>query len=275
MTVHVETAIVPESAVAKRHCMSQIAIWCTVASEEYELVEFTLDNAVSHPAVRRIFLVVTGPDKPDQFGYLSRRNAKFREVYRAFGSGYDLSLEEGGYDQVSARNFALELAEECDSDWLMQYDADDYYDERIFDAVSRLHDVADSIACSCHTLVSERSYWYVERLRRRFGPLTLLNPHTRIWKRSLRLRFEPSTRAVVAFRNATRHCGVRFPPPDQCRAIALDDVYHFHLHCLLGKRYSLERNQGWPFEGSLPESLQVCISRLKHRSKIVLPDVKI
>lgn len=243
--------------------MSTVGIWCTLSSDEYSYLPYTLANAVANPAVRRIVIVVTGPSEPIEFGRLSAISGKFHEVFRPFGHGYDRSVDDGGYDQVSARNFALELVESSDVEWLMQYDADDYYHEGIFGILGEIEAPHDYVTCPCYTVTSLEGYWYTEALMRSFDGIMLLNPHTRIWRRDLKLRYQISPRAIATQINHTRHCGVVFPPKSRSLAAILNEPYHFHLHCLLGKRYATIRSEGRKFDFSLPASLIECIEGLR------------
>ncbi|MEU5868295.1 glycosyltransferase [Nonomuraea sp. NPDC047529] len=240
-----------------------MGIWCAVSESEYALLGLTLRNLLEHDAVRTALVLHTGPRRPPDYGGLASRYSKVREVHRDFGEGYSRSLGQGGYDQLSARNHALDLIEDSGVEWLLQFDADDYYDPGLLSIVTRLDEGHDAVVCSCYTLTSETRHWHEPRLDKVVGGKLLLDPHTRVWRSSLQKRFELCPVASKQYENITRHCGVSFSghPPWHFRT--LEGQFHFHLHCLLGKRHTAARTVSRELPTPISPELQECLQELK------------
>jgi hypothetical protein len=243
--------------------MPSIGLWCAVAETEYSLLTHTLPALLDHESVREALILHTGSRRPSTFGFLANACHKIHEVHRCFGTGYIRSLQDGGYDQVSARNYALEIMESGGSDWLWQIDADDYYDPGLASIVAKLDERYDAVCCSCYTLISPTQYWYNASLETDIGGKRLINPHTRIWRSALRKRFEHSPRVALESVNITRHCGVDFSTHPYWRLMAIEGPFHFHLHCLLGKEHTAARTVGRDLAAPLSRPLRRCLRGLK------------
>ncbi|GHF08050.1 hypothetical protein [Streptomyces fumanus] len=242
--------------------MTSVGIWCAVSEADYPLLGLTMRNLLEHDRVGIALVLHTGVRRPHDYGALAARFANVREVHRNFGEGYSKSLADGGYDQLSARNFALDLLEDIGVEWVFQFDADDYYNPDVITAVAQLDERFDAVSCSCYTLTSERSHWYEPRLERDVGGRRLLDPHTRIWRSRLAKRFELCPIASQRYANITRHCGVTFRGHPHWRFQALDGPFHFHLHCLLGKRHTAARTASRDLGRPVPPQLSKCIKEL-------------
>ena len=94
-----------------------------MSSQELELALATLHFAESSPYVSDIVILVTDSDYSSRI----RLTNKITLYSECFGSGYSKSIEDGGYDQISARNYLIEKLEKTDAHWLMMHDADDIY----------------------------------------------------------------------------------------------------------------------------------------------------
>ncbi|WP_144240360.1 hypothetical protein [Raoultella planticola] len=210
----------------------KIGIYCTVRSGEIRHALASLSYAGLSAHVFNIAILITdrAPDKPRKL------TPKITLYSHNFGSGYSISVTDGGYDQIAARNFLLERFTDTDVDWLMMHDADDIYLHDYYDFISEKCITADAITCSCFSLrpgpeicIPQGKTWYIQGK-------TLYDPHTRIWKKNLNLRYEKSAGIEKHFANHSRHCGVIFP--EDMNIISTDGVYHFHLHALLNKRHT-------------------------------------
>lgn len=243
--------------------MASIGLWCTVSQQEYPLLAYTMKGLIEHAAVRFALIVHTGAQQPSCTGMLTALSSKVWEVHRDFGQGYLRSLEQGGYDQISARNYALQLMENSGVDWLLQFDADDFYDPEFLSIVAGLDERYDAVHCPCYTLTSATDYWYEPILERTVGGIRLLNPHIRAWRLSLKKRFEPCLNSIKRYRNITRHCGVSFSEHPYWRFFIVRDRYHFHLHCVLGKRHAAARMVSRKLETPLRPELESCLLELR------------
>ena len=208
---------------------STLTLWTIVSEQDYPLLEFTLTDALSSEAVSHIIILSTGPSKPVKFGRYASRHEKVREFYQYFGNGFDLPVEQGGFNQIAARNHALSLAEKTTASWLMQIDADDYYLPEFFQQIVTLDKDFDAILCSSVNLLSENEYWNKNQ-----GEFT--NPHIRVWRTSLAKRFKICDISSCNQLNFTGHCGVDFSYHPYWKIFLQKKFVHFHLHGILGKK---------------------------------------
>ena len=244
-----------------------ITAWCTVSTEEYELLEYTSKNLVQHPVLLSFVVIVTGLKRPGNFGSLSELSTKYVEIHRPFGDGYDLSEDEGGYDQISARNFGLEVARETGGDYLLQFDADDFYDEALFDFMESMPAATSALALSCITLTEEGCWKQgLKKTRKLANNHVLVDPHIRCFRSSLNVRYERSVKADT-LTNKSRHC--HFSLPIESSIVAIQDYFlHFHLHVLLGKRYVMERSDSVDLPCAIPPSLEECLTAISPRNRL-------
>jgi hypothetical protein len=210
-----------------------IGIYCTVSKEEYYLALLTLERMAENDCVSCIIIVIT--DSEENFVNYALFNGKAEVYSRNFGSGYDLSLEDGGYDQIGARNFALELLEQRDCEWILQHDADEYYTFAFLNSLENKYQDYDALLCSCITLASDDTQVYDPKHVRKTQFSRFINPHVRIWRKSLSLRFEKSPGVERRFKNVSRHCGVNFK--DGLKLVGITDHVHYHFHYILKKRH--------------------------------------
>ncbi|MFK8260625.1 hypothetical protein ACFL9S_22915 [Erwinia sp. AnSW2-5] len=203
-----------------------------MSSREFHLALATLTYAGISEYVSNISILITDgiPDKPRKL------SEKITLYSQNFGSGYSVSLEDGGYDQIAARNFLLDILAETDVDWLMMHDADDIYLLDYYDFISDKCMASDAVTCSCFTVRSGPEICIPQEKKRYIQGKALHDPHTRIWKRNLNLRYKKSEGIEKYFANHSRHCGVIFP--GEINISCTEGVYHFHLHALLNKRHS-------------------------------------
>ena len=239
--------------------MSSVGIWCVVSEAEYSLLHYTMRNLLEHDALHVALIVHTGTRRPHNYGALASRFSKVQEIHHDFGESYSRSLGEGGYDQLSARNYSLQMIESAGVEWLLQFDADDYYDPELVSIVARLDESYDAVICPCYTLTSESRHWYEPRLEKTVRGKRVLDPHTRICRSSLKKRFELCPNASKLYNNITRHCGVSFASHPYWHFLVVEGPYHFHLHCLLGKRHAATRTEdrelGMPIKPQLAECI--------------------
>lgn len=170
-----------------------------------------------------------------------------------FGAGYSLSVADGGYDQIAARNFLIEKFSATDTDWLLMHDADDLYDLNYYRFISEECTKIDAVTCSCFSLRPGPEICVPLEKTKSIQGRTLYDPHTRIWKKALGLRYKKSIGIEKHFANHSRHCGVIFP--DGINIFCTDGLYHFHLHALLNKRHSEKISNYSIHNCILPESI--------------------
>lgn len=118
----------------------------------------------------------------------------------------------------------------------MMHDADDIYLHDYYNFISGECMAADAVTCSCFSLRPGPEICIPQEKIRYIQGKILYDPHTRIWKKNLNLRYDKSDGVEKYFVNHSRHCGVIFP--EDMNIISTDGIYHFHLHALLNKRHS-------------------------------------
>lgn len=165
--------------------MVKTAIYATVSSDELALAMITPGYAASSGYVSDIIILVT--DK--QYEKPKRISEKITLYYADFGSGYECSIENSGYNQIAARNFLIEKIENTDAEWILMHDADDLYDRQLYEFIATQSADADAVTCSCFTLRQNREICVpVGRSGKIYGE-EIHDPHTRIWRKSLNLRY--------------------------------------------------------------------------------------
>ncbi|CAI0846062.1 hypothetical protein [Serratia quinivorans] len=214
-----------------------IGIYCTVSTKEFPLAMATLHFAETSDYVSNIVVLITDGAQSD----IKKITEKITVYTENFGAGYSISIENGGYNQISARNFLIEKLENTESEWLMMHDADDLYDLDFYRFISEECMNFDAVTCSCFSLrwayggEIELSVPILKSIHLMNGH-KFHDPHTRVWKKALNLRYEKSSGIENHFSNHSRHCGVIFP--FDFKVACTDSAYHFHLHALLNKRHS-------------------------------------
>lgn len=249
-----------------------VGVFCNVSYHEAAYLPNTMAPLLRHPDVEAIAVVHTGNGKPDNFGSLSRDFDKVTEYHRTFGEGYDRSVEDGGYDQYAARLFAVEEIEQAKTDWIIQFDADEFLTTEAIAVIESAADMHDVVALDYYTLLSETEYWFEERRLRRIGREDLMDPHLLIWRRRLEKRPELCDQSRCIYANKTRHCSVSFPNFPYWRTLTAKGLYHFHFHCLLSKENASKRTHAHPFNRPLPKEVIECIEGL---SDFMLPSSRI
>ncbi|WP_336369283.1 hypothetical protein [Rahnella perminowiae] len=241
---------------AKYTC--SVGIFCTVSSDELQLAFKTLSIAARSEFVSKILILITDNESINE-NFISLDSSdifshKFEVECGNYGSGYETAIRDGGYDQVSARNAALDILYKKDVDWVMQHDADDVYDLSFYERICTDYAEHQAIMTECYTLNSNSSYIVNSKLCKVMYGKKLINPHIRVWKRELKLKFNKSKRVSDTYANETRHCGVEFP--DGMKLILIKKPSHYHLHRLLNKRHSNFLDKGNTHEIKLEEELK-------------------
>ncbi len=211
-----------------------VGLYCAVCSQELAIALITLTHAAKSEYVKYIVIVLTD----SLFSTESRLAEKIILYGRNFGKGFEEDFNNGGYDQISARNFALDcLYKQGGIDWVMQHDADDLYMAGLYEFAVKNTEKYEALTCSCFSLKNIDTVGASPMKKYIFqDDKILFDPHTRIWKKSLGLVFEKSQEIEQRFLNHSRHCGVSFP--SFVRYGVTVQPWHFHLHALLKKRHT-------------------------------------
>lgn len=228
----------------------KIGLYCTVSKKEFRVALATLNFAGLSDYVSRIAILITDGES----GIPQKITGKITIYSQNFGSGYNLAIADGGYNQIAARNFLIEKLTASDIDWLLMHDADDLYTLDYYRFISEECQSTDAVTCSCFSLRPGPEICVPLEKNRNIQGKTLYDPHTRVWKKALNLRYEKSVSVEKYFVNHSRHCGVIFP--ENINISCTDKLYHFHLHALLNKRHS-EKISGYSiYNCKLPEKIE-------------------
>ena len=234
-----------------------LTVWCVTRRDEAALLGHTIAPIAAHPGVKHVVILHTGPSRPSCYGELQRGCSKIHEYHQDFGEDLHRPLSEGGFDQVSARNVALGIAEAFGDRWLLQFDADDYYDTRVIDMLSRIPTRIRAVRCACYHLLDAASYWLNDQKICHDGPTPLINPHIRIWRNDQKRRFSICPTSSALEPNTTRHCGVDCSDLSAEEVESVSEPLHLHLHYLLAKSDPRIWRRRAPLPGgaTLPEAL--------------------
>jgi len=230
-----------------------IGAWATVGPNESYLLKETMRPMLESSEVEKILIVHTGHEPSPHFGYLANHINKVTEIHRDFGEGLDISIEKGGYDQLSARTFALDKISDESVDWLVQFDADEFLTKESFKIIENANDSIDLICFDYWTLTSRETYW--KRKPKEFGGKLIMDPHPLIWRNRLQVRPELCKETKKTGINITRHASVRLDYLPPFRIQCVNGMYHFHLHGLLKKKNFTRHTPCAPFDKSLPTDL--------------------
>lgn len=233
----------------------KIGIYCTVSNKEFDLALATLKFAASSEYVVKIAILITD-GKPSAPWSISEKITVYSQC---FGAGYSVAIADGGYNQIAARNFLIEKLTATNIDWLLMHDADDLYDLDYYRYISEECRKMDAVTCSCFSLRPGPEICVPSEKTKNIMGVALCDPHTRIWKRSLGLKYQKSVGIEKHFANHSRHCGVIFP--DGINISFATGLYHFHLHALLNKRHSDKILSYSTYNCALPESIGYFLER--------------
>ncbi|BEH99995.1 glycosyltransferase [Edwardsiella ictaluri] len=232
--------------------MSGVGIICTTCSEELAIALATISNSINSRYVLCAIIVVTDISYDSEFIL----NDKIIIYTRNYGRGFDISVTDGGYDQVSARNFAIQAIEQRgDIEWILQHDADDFYAVNGYEYIVNHFYKYDAVVCSCFT-VKNNPYDICSAKNKVYQlneGVVLYDPHVRIWRRSLCVRYIESESVRCFFKNTTRHCGICFPHNISVGVNA--SIWHFHLHALLNKRHTEKIQRYDSIKKNIPKEL--------------------
>lgn len=181
--------------------------------------------------VEKILVCHTSPQSFLDIGkYKSISPDKVFEIGFYFGQGWDKSTDDGGFNEVSARNFAIQMAETFGTEWLLQCDPDEFYTPRLSE-IMEYSDSFDSVFFSCtHMINDEKCVEYPFR-QIKLREVPIHDPHLRLWRARRGVKFaynkDPSVAGMI---NKSMHCNpepwLGFPN----RTLVFNEVCHIHLH---------------------------------------------
>ena len=173
------------------------------------------------------------------------RRGKVLHCGRDFGYGFDKQPEQGGYDEINARQTALKIARGENHFWSLIVDADEIYHP----GFDRVLDVAEgqgsnAVCVECWPLVTPQRYVYNREAVFDIDNLRLHDPHVRAISKLTEVTYTPSPQHW-RFANRTQHCR----PDSIAKTHTAPGFYHFHV-----KRHDFQPEQLRTLPESLPEA---------------------
>lgn len=230
-------------------------IWYVVANDEYELVKCSVLTHLTYQWVGSIILVYSSHSQPPQIGELAAHNDRVFEYWQSFGEGYDKIVDEGGFNQIKAREFAISLAKQKKCNWMIHCDADEFYLKELGDVLESSD--ADIIKTSVYHLVTPQTFWIqTNQIKYTKNNKILFSPRLRIWKSNLNPKILPDNRKSTI--NNTSHCYTSFDHLTSVKIKSIPGVYHIHIHFLLFKKgWEISKPQGILMKSPLPLIYQI------------------
>ncbi len=143
-----------------------------------------------------------------------------------FGTSRAKSVAEGGFDQVTARNVAVTLAEAMGTEWLLQCDSDEIY----LDHTKELLKVkADYVWLACYSFVNPTTYINAPIHPR----LKLVDPHPRLFKPGMRFVANTDRQFMKTSPNHTNHCVLEMKSIHREYRTKPGVLYHLHFKPML------------------------------------------
>ena len=183
--------------------------------------------------VSDIVILHTDPIKPNYLGDLEKEYFKVSEYWQNFGHSFDIPVEKGGFDEVSCRNYAVELAESKRNEWIISCDPDEFFTSFLGEVIKYMteENIDKVVQISCFPFISPSIYVWDRRSA--WGKTFVMHdPHIRVWRRTDNLRYVHAT-----FRknnkNSTQDCHIqdrgkrKFYEPKIC---------HIHVHDMFGPK---------------------------------------
>ena len=227
--------------------MKKIRLWYITANE-FSHINRSIKVMAEYDWIDSIVILHTDSNEPKYGGKLAEISPKkIKEYWTDFGNGFDKSIEDGGFDEIGARNMALYL---CKQDgfkgWVLYCDSDEYY---TYDTIKAFQMAEqgnyDSINFRCFHLNDKLTY--------RVNPRNIYDRHVRAWILNDDIKFAPhdSEEFMRQFKNKTLHCrriGCK-------KTLTTDLKYHIHTKFLYKDKYKpLPQDFAiYPIEFELPE----------------------
>jgi glycosyltransferase involved in cell wall biosynthesis len=223
-----------------------VCVWYIV-NDEYEALELSLKVMAEMSFVKHICVVDTGDTGVEKTKERASNMLKFMPkgwptIHREypdkislalqphFGTGFEKSIEEGGFDEVAGRNWAINYAEQQGCEWLLQCDADEFYNEENLYAslVAAEAKKANAIRYSCYSIFNSETAINDPACYQFCGNDIMHDPHVRAWKTNAQVRFvrNPNPLLLAGQKNKSLHC----VPAIAENIYNETNIVHIHAH---------------------------------------------
>jgi len=215
--------------------MTTVTLWYTVGKNCVDIVKPSLEIMSAYESIKDILILHTYSNSKLGNELTSICPEKITEYWKYFGDGYEKSLDQGGYDQVEARNYILHIAENTQNEWLAHLDADEFFTSLVFEELRSASFDKKLLTCSCYNFYSLYEAEIKSHKEHYVNGKYLLNPRDRIWRRGLKKKHISFNALPGYIKNKSRHCGVDFSDISKSEVIIVEGISLVHTHHLLEK----------------------------------------
>lgn len=155
---------------------------------------------------------------------------KVRHISEDFGKGLDKQPEDGGFNEVAARNRLTQAAKESGCRWLLTCDADEFFMPGTEVALGEA-EASDKLAVwfSCYHFRNPRQHLWLPGMVRDVRPLGIKmhDPHLRAMRLDQQWFWVMNDRVrQTGYGNRTAHCYPSAVPWRQ--AVGVNELLHIH-----------------------------------------------
>jgi hypothetical protein len=196
-----------------------------ISSSEPLYLNASLNAMLEHEWVDKIIVVLTNVD-----GITTKSVDGRVIIYRKnFGvEGFEKTIEEGGFDEVEARNYLLNRMYEQNPDWLLLCDSDEYFTSNTVDVIRKAEkQKATCVYLECWPYIPSRHVLF-KAARMLQG---LHDPHIRLIKATAKASFKRN--AGQSCINQSAHC---VPSIDPYEEIWIKGIFHIHMFASLNAK---------------------------------------
>jgi hypothetical protein len=206
---------------------------CYVESKEPEALKRSLDTMTKYPWVKEVFVLHADQDR------LPRQEGRINHVYQDYGSGFDKQPEDGGFDEVAAKNHVLRLGRSGNCDWLLIVDADEFFLPCTINQIAIAHREQLETAFFEHWhFCSPTQYLFARHATRRFrkNGVAMHDPHMRAIRAKSECWYELNANVEVrnTWPNRTIHCTP--VNPGWHTVHEAPGLYHIHTRHMFGEK---------------------------------------
>lgn len=219
-----------------------------IHAKEEAYLQRSLAVMIEHDWVGRVIVLDTDIDAaPAETGKLLR-------VGIDFGTDIGKPVEEGGLDQIAAREKSLELGRETGFKWLVVCDADEFYTDSLQIHLSAAEQAGcNAIRLPIYPYCSPDKYLSDEGFEMESDGNAYPKPMPRIVTADCPAKYVRNMTPHLASPNKTRHCFLSRAGPGIHWYVALDPPCCIHTHWLLYPKRPpdsyigrLRRKDAWP-----------------------------